>query len=119
MGKPKTQKTINLYILNHPNILLVIEKMGKREIDIESEEEKIEGKKAELLKRKSGRLKCPICGAPARLRMRDGAQICRDGGHIVYVDGRVELPGGIETTLSELRANGVKLYMDLKKEGGK
>lgn len=78
-----------------------------KERDIESEEEKLEGKRAELLKHKSGRLKCRICGAPARLRLTDGAEICRDGGHIVYVDGRVELPGGIETTIQELREKGV------------
>jgi len=75
--------------------------------DIENEEEKLEAKRAELLKQKSMRLKCRVCGAPARLRLTDGAEICRDGGHIVHVDGRVELPGGIETTIEELTEKGV------------
>jgi len=81
--------------------------MTKKESDIESEEEKLEGKRAELLKQKSRRLKCRICGAPARLRLTDGAEICREGGHIVYVNGLVELPGGIETTMQELIDRGV------------
>ena len=85
--------------------------MVKKERDMESEEEreeeKLEEKRAELLKQKSRRLKCRVCGAPARLRLTDGAEICRDGGHIVYVDGRVELPGGIETTMQELIEKGV------------
>jgi hypothetical protein len=67
----------------------------------------IESERLELLKRKTGRLKCPVCGAPSRLRMSDGALICRDGGHITYPDGRVTLTGGIETTLSELREKGI------------
>ena len=81
--------------------------MNKKERDIESEEESEEEKRAELLKQKSMRLKCRVCGAPARLRLTDGAEICRDGGHIVHVDGRVELPGGIETTIEELIEKGV------------
>lgn len=79
----------------------------KKENDIESEEEKLEGERVELLKHKSGRLKCRVCGAPARLRLSDGAEICREGGHIVHVDGRVELPGGLETTIQELIEKGV------------
>jgi len=81
--------------------------MKKKERDIESEEESEEEKRVEMLKHKSGRLKCRVCGAPARLRLNDGAEICRDGGHVVHVDGRVELPGEIETTIQELIEKGV------------
>lgn len=83
--------------------------------NIESEEEKLERKKVELLKQKSKRLKCPVCGAPARLRVEDGAIICREGGHKIYVDGRVWLQG-IDTTLKELRENGIDLYIDREKK---
>ena len=78
---------------------------------MEKEEEKLKRKKAEVLKQKSRRLVCPICGAPARLRLKDGANICREGGHITYVDGRVWLQG-IDTTLKEMRESGVDLHID-------
>ena len=71
------------------------------------EEEKFAGKRVEMLKQKSRRLKCRVCGAPARVRLTDGAEICRDGGHIVYPDGCVTLPGGVETTMKELVEKGV------------
>ena len=83
--------------------------------NIESEEEKLEGKKVELLKQKSKRLKCPVCGAPSRLRLEDGAIVCREGGHITFVDERVWLQG-VETTLQELREKGVELYIDREKK---
>ena len=73
---------------------------------MESEEEKFTEKRAELLKQKSQRLRCRVCDAPVRVRLRDGAEICRDGGHIVYPDGCVTLPGGVETTMQELIEKG-------------
>ena len=85
------------------------------ERDAEREEEKLERKKVELLKQKSKRLKCPVCGAPARLRLEDGAVICREGGHVTQVDERVWLQG-VETTLRELREKGIDLYVDREKK---
>ena len=85
--------------------------MGKRKGDIESEEEgedeSNESKRVELLKRKVRRLKCPVCGAPGRLRVTDGVIICREGGHLTTPEGDVTLPGGVKTTLKELREKGV------------
>jgi len=89
--------------------------MGKPKGDIKSEEEGEEGKRVELLKRKARRLKCPVCGAPARLRVTDGAIICRDGGHSMTPEGDVTLPGGVKTTMKELREKGVDLYIDREK----
>ena len=85
------------------------------ERDAEREEEKLETKKVELLKQKSKRLKCPVCGAPSRLRLEDGAIICREGGHVTQADERVWLQG-VETTLRELREKGVDLYVDREKK---
>lgn len=96
-------KKTTTFIYPPPNHII----MSKKENDIESEEEKIEEKRVELLKQKSRRLRCRICGAPVRVRLTDGAEICREGGHIVYPDGCVTLPGGLETTIQELIEKGV------------
>jgi ribosomal protein L37AE/L43A len=67
----------------------------------------LESKRVTLLKKKSGRLECPVCGLRVRLRLKDGALICRDGGHITFPDGTVIMAGGVKTTLEELRERGV------------
>jgi len=87
---------------------------GDVESDEEDVEEKVRGKRVELLKQKAKPLRCPICGRPARLRQNDGAIICRDGGHITHADGRVWMQG-METTLKELREEGIFLYIDREK----
>ena len=61
----------------------------------------------ERLKKSAGRLRCPVCGAPARMRLRDRAVICRDGGHVTFPDGRVEMPDGTKTSLEELKKIGI------------
>jgi len=61
----------------------------------------------ERLKKGAQRLRCPVCGAPARMRLRDRATICRDGGHITFPDGRVEMPDGTKTSLKELKEKGI------------
>lgn len=86
----------------------MVRKKGEGESDTEGEgKEEEEIKRVELLKQKTSRLKCPVCGAPSRLRLSDGAIMCTLGGHITLPDGSVTLPGGIKTTLSELREKGV------------
>jgi ribosomal protein L37AE/L43A len=67
----------------------------------------LESKRVTLLKEKSGRLECPVCGLRARLRLGDGALICTNGGHITFPDGTVIMAGGVKTTLKELRERGV------------
>ncbi|MDI6886753.1 MAG: hypothetical protein QMD22_10545 [archaeon] len=68
-----------------------------------SEEERRIG----ILKQRSAKVQCPVCGARAYVRLSDEAIICREGGHVTYTDGRVTLHGGIETSLKELREKGV------------
>lgn len=63
--------------------------------------------RTELLKKGAQRLRCSVCGAPARLRVRDRAIVCRDGGHIIFPDGKVVMPDGTVTSLEELKERGI------------
>jgi len=69
--------------------------------------EKNHEERTKRLKKSAGRLRCPVCGAPARMRLGDRAIICRDGGHITFPDGRVEMPDGTKTSLKELKERGI------------
>lgn len=75
--------------------------------DPKGEEEKEDEERIEQLKKGAQRLRCAVCGAPARMRLRDRAIICRDGGHVTFPDGRVEMPDGTMTSLEELKERGI------------
>lgn len=81
----------------------MVDEKGDYDGEEEGDAKRKEGKRKAMLREKAGKLKCPVCDAPANLRFKDGALVCRSGGHITFPDGCVTLPGGVETTLKELR----------------